>query len=474
MTLYELKEKKAQLGAAIREEAEWIAAKAADPTVEIKDLESKQAHRDELQKRYDMLEAQEREMEAAEKAKLQPVKIETAKSMDEVKGEFYRDAIAGQVKKAYEGLGSIPANTADLGYGEKLLPTNMTRTLLTEPFEGNSVRTRASVTNIVNLVEPKLGFDYTGALADVDDFDAANEIALEGDTLAYGRFETRIKAKVADSVYYSSNVDLAATIDNAIREGLALKEGAQSFATADDGVHGHMSFYLNGIKAVAGATMVDAIMAALGDLSTRYREPVVYMTRQAYYGILRDLNGVGNELFTRKPEDVIGVPVIFHDKAIAPVVGDFNYYRINYEQARYEVARDIDHGMTLFVLAAIGDQRIRLKSAFRLPYVYTQILGATAAIESGDTGAPGDDIEVTAVTMNDGSTPDSGLTYQWQKFSGGSWTDLTSSYAGYHGAKLTTKATDGNASFRCVVTYSNGDDPASSAASNVITMLAGA
>ena len=473
MTLYELKEKKAQLGAAIREEAEWIAAKAADPTVEIKDLESKQAHRDELQKRYDMLEAQEKEMEAAEKAKLKPVEIATAKSMDEVKGEFYRDAFNGSVKKAYEGLGSIPANTADLGYGEKLLPTNLQRTLLTEPFEGNSVRRYARLTNIVNLVEPKLGFDYTGALSDVDDFDAANEIALTGDTVTFGRFETRIKAKVADSVLYSSNVDLAATIDNAIREGLALKEGAQSFATSDDGTHGHMSFYLNAIKAVAGVTMLDAIMAALGDLSTRYRNPVVYMTRQAYYGMLRQLNG-GDELFTRKPEEVIGVPVIFHDKAIAPVVGDFGYYGINYEQARYETARDIDKGFSLFVLSAIGDQRIRLKSAFRLPYVYTQILGATAAIASPGTGVAGDDIEITGVTMNDGETPLSGLTYLWQVYTGGAWTDLTLSYTGYNTDTLTTKSGDGNKSFRCVVTYNDGTNPASSAASNVITVEAGA
>ena len=32
-----------------------------------------------------------------------------------------------------------------------------------------------------------------------------------------------------------------------------------------------------------------------------------------------------------KPEDVIGYPVIFNDKAIVPVIGDFRYARLNYD-----------------------------------------------------------------------------------------------------------------------------------------------
>ena len=472
MTLAELKEKKASLGADRNKIAEEIAEKILTASVE--DIDALKARRDELQKKYDILCEEEKVLEAAGVAQAKPVTVHVAKSMEEVRGEFYRDAFAGRIKKAYEGLGSIPTNTADLGYGEKLLPENMSRSLISElAYEGNSLRQYATVTNVTNLVVPKIRFTYDGSLDDVQDFEAAREVKAEGDRVSFGRFETRIKVPVADSVLFATPLDLQVAIERGLREGIATKEGAQSFATSSDGVHDHMSFYLNNNKQGAGSNMRNAIIKALGDLPSRYATPVVYMRKSDYFGMLDQLNGQA-DYYGKKPEEVIGVPVVFHDYAIQPVIGDFSYYWMNYERVRYETDRNIDKGMSLFVMSANVDQRIILKSAFRLAYVYAQILGATAALESGDTGAPGDDIEVTGVTMNDGSTPAAGLTYQWQKFTGGSWTDLTSSYTGYHGAKLTTKSTDGNASFRCVVTYNDSTNPASSAASNVITMLAGA
>jgi len=470
MTLYEIKEKLAELGAAIKVDAEWIAAKAADPTVEIKALEEKQSHRDELKKRFDMLKAQEAAMEAEEKAKLKPVEPESKDGTVSKKAEFIRDVISGAVKKDYQGLGSIPANSADYGYGSRLLPTNMSRQLLTEPFEENSLRERVRITNIVNLVEPKLGFSFgDGSLDDVLDLESAREIELSGDSITYSRFQTRIKARVSNSLLRGADVDLVGSVENALRGGLALKEKRRAFATVSDGTHDHMSFYLSGIKSVAGDSTVKSIINAIADIPTAYRNIAVYMRRQDYYAALEELNG-GDALYGRKLEEIIGAPVVFNDAAITPVVGDFSYYGINYDEASFDSEKNIDKGEWLFVLETVGDQRIRMKSAFRLAYVRVMVIGAS--VEASNTGAAGDTITVSAITTNNGSTPVSGITYQWQKYNAGAWEDLTSSYTGYHGATLTTKSTDAGASFRCVVTFTDTDG-VSTAASNVVT-LAGA
>lgn len=44
------------------------------------------------------------------------------------------------MKKAYAGLGAIPAGSENLGGGEHLLPTTMSNELLAEPVEENSLQ----------------------------------------------------------------------------------------------------------------------------------------------------------------------------------------------------------------------------------------------------------------------------------------------------------------------------------------------
>ena len=101
------------------------------------------------------------------------------------RAEFYRAALTGgDVKKAYEGLDGIPADTADLGNGSNLLPKNVSTTLLTEPIQENPLRPICRVTNITGYEEPKLGFTIEDAdIGDVTDKQTANEIAMEGDTV---------------------------------------------------------------------------------------------------------------------------------------------------------------------------------------------------------------------------------------------------------------------------------------------------
>lgn len=480
MTLFELKEKLATMNTAIKADADWIAEKAADPAVLMDDINAKTAHRDELVTRRDLLQKQHDEMEAQQREALEKTNTNTGdkkKDMINAKAAFYKTALTGgDVKKVYEGLGAIPVNTADLGRGENLLPTNMETELITEPFETNSLRTIEQVSQITGLEEPKLSFsfgDNDASLADVTDQQTAKEIAMAGDVVTYGRFKTKIVATVKDTVLHGTPTNLVNTIENALKSGLAVKEKLNAFSTTADANHRHMSFYMKGIQSIPGDNIIDAIIKALGDLPDAFSENAsVVMRKSDYFAAIQKLANSSAPLWGMKPEDVIGYPVIFNDKAVVPVIGDFRYARLNYDIGTiFETDKDGKAGEYYFILTAWGDHQIKLASAFRLAYVRVQIIGASI---SATTVAAEEQIKVDGLVFNDGddgavNTP----TYLWQKLVTGTWTDLKSadSYSGYNGADLTTKSGDANASFRCKVTFTD-DDGVSTVYTNIVTVSA--
>ena len=387
MTLFELKEKRAALEEQIRADAEWIAKNAADPAVPIDDVNAKKAHRDEIQTRLDMITA---EHDALEKAEREAVEKKAAQEPQndaqrhiKNKAAFYRAAMTGgDVKKAYEGLGAIPTASADLGYGENLLPKNVSSELITEPVEENSLRRIEPVSQITGLEEPKLLFSIEDAdLADVTDKETAKEIDMTGDTVTYGRFKTKIVATVKDTVLHGTDTDLVSTIETALRSGLAIKEKMRAFAPASgmgayDTAHKHMSFYAEtsgttDIKTVEGADIIDAIINAWSDLPDAFAaNATCVMRKQDYYAAIRVLANSSADLWGKKPEDVLGIPVVFNDRAVTPVVGDFRYSKQNYDIGTiYQTDSDAKKGEYYFVLTAWGDHQIRLKSAFRLAKV---------------------------------------------------------------------------------------------------------
>lgn len=120
------------------------------------------------------------------------------------------------MKKAYAGLGAIPAGSENLGGGEHLLPTTMSNELLAEPVEENSLRQVEPVSQIPGLEEPKIDFTIEDAdLADVTDEETAREIKMEGDTISYGRFKTKIVVTVKDTVLHGTDTDLVNKVEAA-------------------------------------------------------------------------------------------------------------------------------------------------------------------------------------------------------------------------------------------------------------------
>lgn len=388
ITLFELKEKMTTLQEAINVDAEWIAEKAADPATSMDEINAKKAHRDEMVSRYEMLKAQHDELEAKQRKSVKKENEKAEKNEKDAvvkaKAEFYRSVLTGgDIRKAYEGLGALPAGSEDLGSGDNLLPTNLSNELIVEPNEENSLRQVEPVSNITGLEEPKLLFNIEDEdLADVTDKETAREIKMEGDTVTYGRYKTKVMATIKDSMLHGADVDLINAVEGALQSGIAVKEKIRAFAPAKgagayDEAHAHMSFYAEDsdgntlIKSVEAGNLIDAIIKAWADLPDAFANNAVCVMRKSdYYAAIRELNGSGNDLWGKKPEDVIGIRTIFNDRAIVPVIGDFRFSKQNYENGTiFDRDKDVKKGEYYFVITVWGDHQIRLKSAFRLAKV---------------------------------------------------------------------------------------------------------
>lgn len=391
MTLFEMKEKLFSLTNERKSIADWLAEKAADPSISMDEIKEKQKKMDDLNERIAILQKSHDEEEEAQRKSLamkQGGGAGTGMTEDEVrikaKADFFRAALTGSnVSKAYEGLGGIPAASADLGNGDHLLPKNVSSELLLEPIEENSLRNIEPVSNITGLEEHKLNFAIEDAdLEDVTDKDTAREIKLEGETITYGRYKTKITATIKDTVLHGSDHDLVSAVEAALRSGLAIKEKIRAFAPASgsgayDEDHKHMSFYAQesdgttSIKSVEGDDLIDAIIKAWADLPEAFASNATCVMRKSdYYAAIRTLANGNSDLWGKKPEDVLGIPVEFNDRAAVPVVGDFRYSRQNYEVGTiFDTDKDGRKGEYYFILTAWGDHRIRLKSAFRLAKV---------------------------------------------------------------------------------------------------------
>lgn len=292
----------------------------------------------------------------------------------QAKGEFYKAVLTSGnpqeiAKKAYAQLGAIPRNDADLGYGDKLLPTNMSNELIVEPAAENPMRAVVRLSNIPGLEEPKLMFDLDGVYDDITDKQTANEIKMTGDTVAYDRHKVKVRAKVSDTVIHGSPLTLAAEIDNALRSGLSVNEMNRMFAASPAAGYEGMSFYStqNAVKQVAGATKQAAVAAALADLPIYFRRNArIVMSALDWYEMWGDNLNQSGMYFEDRPLALFGKPVVLVDDATDPIVGDFNYCRINYDiGTAYDADKDVDAGVYKFVLTAWYDIKLRLTSAFR-------------------------------------------------------------------------------------------------------------
>ncbi|KKC49530.1 hypothetical protein VE23_24835 [Paenibacillus sp. D9] len=382
MKLYELKMALQMVGEQLKSTEQDISAKAADPTAPIADVQNLRTKKGELQERFNVLKEQHDQIEAEQKAALDSGKGKISSSADPkaqliaAKAEFIRASIEGRpvsddIKNVLRAL-PAPHTTG----GDKFLPTTLSNELISEPFVKNPLRDIVGTSNIKGLELPKIAYRL-----DDDDFitDAgtAKELELTGDKVTFGRNKFKVFAAISDTVMLGSDVDLVNYVENALRSGLAAKEKKVSFATAPKTGEEHMSFYStqNGVTVVNGTTKYKAIKAAIAALPEDYRENAkIVMTYSDYSDIIETLSGPNGSYYDAPAERVLGKPVIFSDSAVDPIVGDFNYARLNYDgQLVYDTDKDVKTGDYLFVLTAWFDMQLLLKSAFRIAKVVPQV-----------------------------------------------------------------------------------------------------
>lgn len=381
MTMFEMRDNLNKLEIDRKSLLDWIDSKAADPSVKMEEIEAKQAQAEELTKRINLLAASIQREEEKQRVAVAVNKGAAMTDKDvriKAKAEAFRALAGGDksaVEKAYSALGAIPALDADLGNGSKLLPTNLQNEIIVEPVEENPIRTICRVSNIRGLEEPKLVFDLDGAYDDITDKETAHEIEVEGDLVSYGRHKVKVKAKVSDTVIHGTDLALVTEIESALRSGLATNELSRMFAATPASGYEGMSFYsaANGVKSVSGATKQKAIANALADLPLSFRRNArIAMSVTDWYDMWGDNLNQAGMFFENRPLTLFGKPVILVDDADDPIVGDFNYLRINYDiDTIMDVDKDVDAGLYKYVLTAWYDIKLRLKSAFRRAKVQT-------------------------------------------------------------------------------------------------------
>lgn len=370
VTLYEKKQNLGTLGAQLKKVNEEIAMKAGDPTVADKDLMQLQEQSESLEKRYNMLKEQVEREEAEQRAKFTKTKTPTMTAEEKLihaKAEFYRgQSLSSDYKQV---LGDDDSTTN----GSKLLPVTIANDIIAEPTDKNPLREDELVTAVTNLERPRIDVTIDDD-SFVNDQEVAKEIQVKGDTVKFGRNKTKLKVAISEAILNGTDTNLVEHVNAQLQGGLARKEKAVAFAETPKSGEEEMSFYStqNKIKKVSGETMFDAIIQAAGDIADDFQSDIkIYMTRQDYVKMIKELSNGSVSLFGKAPEEVLGYPVRFTELAKKPVVGNFKYAQLNYEisSALYEQWKDYDKGVNNFQLTAWFDHKILLASAFRIAEV---------------------------------------------------------------------------------------------------------
>lgn len=378
---YTINAERLSVGEALEEAKNKVIDLAGDPKATKDDVKKAQDHADELETKFNLLD------KAYNDAKNEEIKALTPAKKPKASVEMTKDEKKNRVEAAWIRSIMKPQDTAaqakwhevkdaltddDKTQGGDLLPINVSSDLIYEPFVTNPLREMETVTTITNLVLPKIAFSVdTGAIADGTN---AKDATLTGGEIEFGRFKTKVRAGISETILNGSDAQLTAYINNALSSALQERERDAALTTSPVTGEEHMSFYSaeNNIASVQGETQFKAIKKAIADLDDRYQDSAqVLMTRTDYYDMLDELANNSAVLYTRQPEEVLGVPVHFTSKATTPIVGDFKQAQLNYniDSPIFESYKDFQTGYNYFVLTAWLDHRIKLSSAFRLAKV---------------------------------------------------------------------------------------------------------
>ena len=369
--------------ASLKEAVNKVEALYADSKSTIEDRREAENVVRDLKERAAKYENDIREMDEEANRQLQNKKDIQGMSEKDKKIALKANVIRGMIKKepvsddlkALGGsyfLNALSTNTSTGQGGADILPKTMAAEAIVEPKQVNKLRNYVRISHESNLEIPKLTFSIDDD-AFIEDEATAKELKVNGATVAFGRFKSKVFCDVSETMLLGSDINLVSEVDAGLDSAIQTKERKQLFGTTLSTTEDHMSFYqkVSGnytIPAVTAESKYLAIKKAIADLHEDYRENAkIIMTYADYLDIIEALANGNATLFMAQPEQILGKPVIFIDAATIPVVGDLSYLQINYHpETISDSDKNVKTGINTFVLTAWYDIQFRLRSAFRL------------------------------------------------------------------------------------------------------------
>lgn len=382
MNSYELNAQRLNLKEALADAEQRIIELSVDPNADKDQIDAAKKHRDDLKAKFEAIN------EAYEKAAAEEIKAATP--VNKLKAEVVmtpeqkrETIVAAWIRKTmkpedaavlekWHSVKDELKDDKDTTKGADILPINVASDLVYEPLATNPLREMEEVSTVTNLVLPTIAFEVVTDA--VKDGTAAKDATVKGGEIEFGRFKTKVRAGISETILNGTDANLVGYVNNALSSALQARELSAALSASPAPSEEHMSFYnaVNGIKTVKGADMFKAINKALADLDDAYQDNAqVLMTRADYFDMLDKLSNSSTTLYEKQPEQIFGVPVHFTSKATTPIVGDFKQARLNYDIATpvFEQYKDYQTGFNYFQLTAWLDHRIKLASAFRLASV---------------------------------------------------------------------------------------------------------
>ena len=369
--------------ASLKEAVNKVEALYADPKSTVENRREAENVVKDLKERVQKYENDIREMDEEANRQLQNKKNTqgmsekdkiVASKANVIRGMIKKESVADDLK-ALGGsyfLNALSTHPSTGQGGANILPKTTASEAIVEPKKVNKLRDYVRISHESNLEIPKLTFSIADD-AFIEDEATAKELKLNGSTVAFGRFKSKVYCDVSETMLLGSDINLVAEVDAGLDSAIQTKERKQLFGTALPSNETHMSFYeKNGgsytIPAVTAETKYLAIKKAIADLGEDYRENAkIIMTYADYLDIIEALANGNATLYMAQPEQILGKPVIFCDAATIPVVGDLSYLQINYHpETISDSDKNVRTGINTFVLTAWYDIQFRLRSAFRL------------------------------------------------------------------------------------------------------------
>lgn len=369
--------------ASLKEAVNKVEALYADPKSTVENRREAENVVKDLKERVQKYENDIREMDEEANRQLQNKKnVQGMSEKDKIvaskanviRGMIKKESVADDLK-ALGGsyfLNALSTHPSTGQGGAAILPKTTASEAIVEPKKVNKLRDYIRVSHESNLEIPKLTFSIADD-AFIEDEATAKELKVNGSTVTFGRFKSKVFCDVSETMLLGSDINLVSEVEAGLDSAIQTKERKQLFGTDLGTNEKHMSFYEKDnsnytIPTVTAESKYLAIKKAIADLGEDYRENAhIIMTYADYLEIIEALANGNSTLFMAQPEQILGKPVIFVDAATIPIVGDLSYLQINYHpETISDSDKNVKTGMNTFALTAWYDIQFRLRSAFRL------------------------------------------------------------------------------------------------------------